>query len=109
MASQPTLSAAYKSPNPPHSHTFHQPLSTPLPTQQNGDSVSSVAAKTAYLSDLRASVTKLQAEINSFLTERMEEDKKMAEAQGDGKDAAQRERERKEEENYGEENVDEDA
>lgn len=110
MATNPTLSATYNSPNPPHSHTFQQPLSTPLPAQQNGDSPS-VTAKSAYLSDLRSSVTKLQAEINGFLTKRMEEDnKRAAEAQGGGKDAAaQRERERKEEENYGEENVDEDA
>lgn len=48
---------------------------------------------------------RLQDEINVFLTERMEEDKKSAEAQG----SQQLEKEAKEEENYGEEVVEEDS
>jgi hypothetical protein len=47
----------------------------------------------------------LQDEINVFLTERMEEDKKEAEAQGRQLSA----KEAKEEENYGEEVVEEDT
>ncbi|KKA23719.1 hypothetical protein T310_2259 [Rasamsonia emersonii CBS 393.64] len=96
-----SLHASYSSPHPPTSQTFHHPVSAPL------DINGSVAAKKAYLSELRGLVTKMQGEINAFLTERMEEDKKAAEAQGQGlKDS---EREAKEEENYGEENVEDDA
>ncbi|KAI9820730.1 MAG: hypothetical protein M1827_005100 [Pycnora praestabilis] len=55
--------------------------------------------KTAYLSTLRTSVIKLQDEVNSFLTQKMEEDKSAA-AASKGKVDEQRE-----EENYGEEIV----
>ncbi|RMJ23152.1 hypothetical protein PHISP_05967, partial [Aspergillus sp. HF37] len=51
---------------------------------------------TAYLAQLGQSTRKLQDDINAFLTERMDEDKKSAEVS---------ESEAKEEENYGEENV----
>ncbi|KAJ5081300.1 hypothetical protein NUU61_009564 [Penicillium alfredii] len=60
-----------------------------------------VAAKQAHLTALQSFVPKLQEEINVFLTERMEEDKK---AQGQIS-----EKEAKEEENYGEEVVEDDA
>ncbi|KAJ5474910.1 EKC/KEOPS complexsubunit Gon7 [Penicillium sp. IBT 31633x] len=60
-----------------------------------------LAAKQAHLSALQSLVPKLQEEINIFLTERMEEDKKVQ-----GKLSAQ---EAKEEENYGEEVVEDDA
>lgn len=55
-------------------------------------------AKQAHLSALQAQVPKLQDEINTFLTQRMEEDKKA------GQTSAQ---EAKEEANYGEEVVEE--
>jgi Gon7 family len=59
-------------------------------------------AKTAYLAELRSSVKQMQGEVNSFLTEKMEEDKKTAATNGQkGKDEV-------EEEKYGEEDVEED-
>ncbi|KAF7716335.1 Uncharacterized protein PECH_000117 [Penicillium ucsense] len=61
----------------------------------------SFAAKQSHLTTLQALVPQLQEEINVFLTERMEEDKK---AQG-----AVSEKEARGEENYGEEVVEEDA
>ncbi|MCJ1445410.1 MAG: hypothetical protein MMC23_005915 [Stictis urceolatum] len=57
----------------------------------------SVKDKTEYLSTLRASIVKMQDEINVFLTEKMEEDNSNSKAVDD----------QKEEENYGEEVVDE--
>ena len=54
--------------------------------------------KTAYLASLRASVGKLQDEVNAFLTKKMEQEKTTL--GGKEKDL------RKEEENYGEEDVD---
>lgn len=58
-------------------------------------------AKQAHLTALQSLVPKLQEEINVYLTERMEEDK-----QGQGQLSAN---DAKEEENYGEELVEEDA
>ena len=86
----PLLKAEYTSPIA--SQTFSHPLpSTSLaaPTTQ----------KTSYLSALRASVVKLQEEVNGFLTRKMEEDKAIAATNGTKVD------EKKEEENYGEEVV----
>ncbi|EED15573.1 conserved hypothetical protein [Talaromyces stipitatus ATCC 10500] len=92
---KPAISAAYSSSQPPHtSYTFRHKIAASLETNSPQQSV---AAKKAYLSELR--------EVNVFLTERMEEDKKRA-GEGTGKDAEQ---EAKEEENYGEENVEDDA
>lgn len=82
-----SVSAIYASPNATHS--FHHRIA-PLPEPDN------VNAKIAYLAQLGQSTRKLQDDINVFLTERMEEDKKSA---------AVSEKEAKEEENYGEENV----
>lgn len=92
-SNKPAISASYTSPQPPTSQTFCHEISAPL------DKDGSVPAKKAYLAELRGLVTLVQAEVNVFLTERMEEDKKRA---GGGKDADQ---DAKEEENYGEENV----
>ncbi|KAL4803173.1 EKC/KEOPS complex, subunit Gon7 [Aspergillus unguis] len=94
-----TLQAAYTSPelNRAFSHTVNAPA--PNPSDEN------VQAKVAYLSELRKLVPTLQNDINIFLTERMEEDKKAAEAQG----RQLSEKEAKEEENYGEEVVEDDA
>ena len=90
--SAPILKAEYAAPNA--SKTFEHPLPTTDTTTTEG--------KAAYLSALRESVAKMQEEINTFLTAKMEEDKvlvAMAGAKGDDK---------KEEENYGEE-VEEDG
>lgn len=61
--------------------------------------------RTGYLAALRTSVTSLQSDINTYLTEKMEEDKRAAggdTANGTADDA-------KEEENYGEEVADEEG
>lgn len=55
----------------------------------------STADRTAYLSSLQSSVKTLQADINAFLTQKMEADKAAGEKGADAK----------EEENYGEEVV----
>ncbi|KAL5000978.1 EKC/KEOPS complex, subunit Gon7 [Aspergillus recurvatus] len=93
------LQAQYTSPqlNRTFEHTINS--AAPSPLDEN------VKVKAAYLSELRELVPALQNDINIFLTERMEEDKKAAEAQG----RQLSEKEAKEEENYGEEVVDDDA
>lgn len=102
MTSKPAISASYSSPQPPHtSYTFRHEIAAPFPSQQGP-----VATKKAYLSELRGLVTLVQAEVNVFLTERMEEDKQRA---GGGVTGTDAEQEAKEEENYGEENVEDDA
>lgn len=60
--------------------------------------IPTTAGKQAHLTALQAQVPKLQDEINAFLTERMEQDKKA------GQTSAQ---EAQEEANYGEEVVEE--
>ncbi len=89
MAPSNPLTATYASPSTSKSFTHPLPPATAKPT----------AAKTEYLSTLRKSVTQLQDEINAFLTERMEEDRALAAKAGVKID------EKREEENYGEENV----
>ncbi|KAI5282445.1 hypothetical protein KEM52_003666 [Ascosphaera acerosa] len=67
-------------------------------------------AKAAHLADLRALVPRLQADVNAYLTERMDADKAaLGQAGGSGSasgsaSAAARRREEQEEANYGEEN-----
>ncbi|KAI6783665.1 uncharacterized protein J7T54_005694 [Emericellopsis cladophorae] len=72
-------------------------VSKPLPTPSS--SSSATTDKTQYLQSLREALISTQAEINTELTQRMEEDNGRA----GGKSAA----EVKEEENYGEEIVEE--
>ncbi|KAL4876645.1 Gon7 family-domain-containing protein [Aspergillus karnatakaensis] len=93
------LQATYNSPL--LNRTFEHPINAaaPNPSEQ------SVKVKVAYLSELRKLVPVLQNDINVFLTEQMEEDKKAAEAQG----RKVSEKEAKEEANYGEEVVEDDA
>jgi hypothetical protein len=106
MTSKSAISASYSSPQPPHtSYTFRHEIAAPFPSSDDKKQ-ESVATKKAYLSELRGLVTLVQAEVNVFLTERMEEDKQRAGGGATGKDAEQ---EAKEEENYGEENVEDDA
>ena len=82
--------------SPTSTQTFSSPLSA-TPTSQ-----SSVQEKSQYLADLRANVSQMQDDINSFLTKKMDEDKAAQEGQSSAKD------EEREEQMYGEENVDED-
>lgn len=89
-----TLTATYSSPT--GTHIFEHTLKV-LPLQF------SIEEKTGYLSSLRSSVTKLQEEVNHFLTAKMEEDKATA-SQGSGKTDDKRE-----EEQYGEEVVEDDG
>ena len=87
------LKADYRS--PASSKTFHHALPS-LAT-------SSTTEKTQYLSTLRKSVTQLQEEVNAFLTGKMEEDKALTAKAGIKVD------DKKEEQNYGEEGVEDDA
>lgn len=66
-------------------------------------STRSTKEKTSYLSVLRKSVVQLQDDINGFLTTKMEEDKALAAEAGTKTD------DKKEEEKYGEEGVEEDG
>lgn len=89
-----SLTASYTSPS--STQTFVQSL-PPIPE------ASDTKSKTAYLGALKSSVQGMQEEINTFLTLKMEEDRL------NDRGAAQGLRdERKEEENYGEEAVDDD-
>nr|POE54213.1 hypothetical protein CFP56_63516 [Quercus suber] len=63
------LTAAYESPS--SQHAFSLPLSRQL-------APSSVEAKTKSLSTLRASLSTLQSEVNTFLTQRMDDSKIIA-------------------------------
>lgn len=93
-AQQINLHAVYTAPDT--TQAFQHAISVPAESKNDP-----LAAKQAHLTALQSLVPKMQNEINVFLTERMEEDKK---AQG-----AVSEKEAKEEENYGEEVVEEDA
>lgn len=60
-------------------------------------------ARVAYLNKLRSTAVQLQGQINDFLTQKMDEDKAVASKAGTVID------DKKEEENYGEEVVEEDG
>lgn len=82
-----TLKVDYNAPTT--SKTFEHSLPT--------TDITSTEGKTAYLSALRGSIGKMQEEINTFLTAKMEEDKALAAMAGAKVD------DKKEEEHYGEE------
>jgi len=88
------LTASYASPT--GSKDFEHSLPS-LPSQF------STEQKTNYLSALRSLVVKLQEEVNTFLTAKMEEDKVIA------PQAAGKVDDKTEEENYGEEVVEDDG
>ena len=88
----PSLQAEYRSPS--SSKTFIHVLPS---------STFSTAEKSQYLSALRQSVTQLQEDVNAFLTSKMEDDRALASKDGLKVD------DKKEEENYGEEGVGDDA
>ncbi|KAF2829722.1 hypothetical protein CC86DRAFT_391816 [Ophiobolus disseminans] len=90
----PSITATYTSPTvsseAPKVFSTHLPaLSSPPSTQD----------RVAYLAKLSSSMKTLQQDVNTFLTQKMEEDKAVDTSKGD--DA-------KDEETYGEEVVDED-
>ena len=87
------LKATYTAPEA-EGESFKQPL--PACTKD-----ASTEERTSYLTSLRTSITDMQDAINVFLTKKMEEDAAKAGASSAATDA-------KEEENYGEENVEED-
>jgi len=102
MASPPlktaNLQARYRSPNAEKIFCHDFGVSEEEPTKQL-----STAKKVAYLATLRLSVAKLQEDINTFLTQKMDEDKATAVAGfvGTGKGKVRIDDEQ-EEENYGE-------
>ena len=91
------MTAAYKSPD--HNHEF----TALLPQLPLDATTQSVQQKTTHLSALRTGTMQIQADINAFLTERMEADKT---SQGGVKGKAQDD---KEEEMYGEEDPEADG
>ena len=90
-----TLVAHYNSPNATQSFSSELP---PVPADGGN-----VEEKTAYLAALRANTTKLQEEVNVFLTQKMDEDK----AAESGKGKTSKGVEEREEEMYGEEDPEE--
>jgi hypothetical protein len=89
----PCLTATYTSPTQsgcPRTFSTNLPNLAPQPETQD---------RVAYLDKLQASLKSVQADVNTFLTKKMEEDKAAGSSKGD--DA-------KDEETYGEEVVDED-
>lgn len=84
-----SLTAEYASPS--GTHTFSHTLPS--------SSANNVTEKTAYLSAVRSKNADLQNEINTFLTQKMEEDVKAAE----GSAGQRSKKEQREEEMYGEE------
>jgi len=92
----PPLTATYNSATTSTTHTFSRPLPT-------ASANATTEERTNYLAALRSSVTEVQDEINTFLTQKMEEDKANATAvggEGSGKAKVDEERE---EEGYGDE------
>ncbi|OAP59715.1 hypothetical protein AYL99_07013 [Fonsecaea erecta] len=93
------LTATYDSPS--GSRHFQNTISAP---KHDEDGSLSVEAKKKYVSELRASSKKLQEDINKFLTEKMEEDKKQIGKDSENGTPKERSKDELEEENYGEEN-----
>lgn len=90
-----SLTAAYASP-------AHAPfrLAHDLPAPASGTAAPTVPDKTAYLRGLRAAAAALQAQVNTELTRRMEEDN---DNKARGEAEASKNNDAKEEENYGQE------
>ncbi|KAI7787205.1 gon7 family protein [Diaporthe eres] len=94
-----SLTGTYSSPTNAPFATTHE-----LQAPPSGTVNPTVPDKTKYLSDLRKAVATMQDHVNKELTQRMEEDK-AREAGKNGKPAVD---DAKEEQNYGEEEVQED-
>lgn len=95
--SNPGIKATYGSPD--DSNTFTQPINSPQPTDPK--------SKAAYMSSLRSATKSLQQDINTFLTDKMEQDKHAA-AQNTTNGNRRKPRDEEEEENYGEEKIEDD-
>jgi hypothetical protein len=93
---QTSLTASYKSPS--GAKQFRYAIDTAAENQLDTNS------KTHYLSQLRASTKNLQNDVNDFLTQKMDEDKKT----GLETTVKSKTKEELEEENYGEEVADDD-
>ncbi|KIW35681.1 uncharacterized protein PV07_02366 [Cladophialophora immunda] len=93
------LSATYNSPS--GSKQFRYEILAP---QIKEDGSLNTGAQTKYVSELRSSSKKLQEDINKFLTEKMEEDKKQTGQGSEDGTSKQKTKDELEEENYGEEN-----
>ena len=96
MASQTPLKAQYASPS--SQKAFEHTLPN-LPADQTQEHISN---KTAYLSALRAGCSKIQDDVNAFLTLRMEENKANYTSKGTTADE-------KAEAMYGEEEVEDES
>jgi len=94
MSQPQQLTASYASPST--SKTF---TTDPLPQSSNN-----VEQKTAYLSALRSNISTLQGDINTFLTQKMEEDKA-----AEGNDSKKSAADEREEDFYGEEDPEKDG
>ncbi|KAI9664317.1 MAG: hypothetical protein M1831_002250 [Alyxoria varia] len=95
----PALTAQYTSPSISDPQSFRQPVSV------SNANPSNTSETTTYLVELKQSMTKLQSEVNAFLTEKMGEDKAQENTNGN-KAASNKHRqidEKKEEDMYGEE------
>ncbi|KAF2668176.1 hypothetical protein BT63DRAFT_270032 [Microthyrium microscopicum] len=90
-ASDTVLKASYTAPNAQTNWERQLPNNPPNPSTQE---------RTTFLSALRQKITDLQADINVFLTQKMQEDNALAGAAVN---------DTKEEENYGEEVAEDDA
>ena len=97
-----SLSATYESPSGHKDFVY----AVTTPHVQNRDLIEA-HAKSKYLSELRASTKRLQDDVNKFLTEKMEEDKKTADQDRLNGTSKQKSKDELEEENYGEENAEE--
>jgi hypothetical protein len=102
-SSPPQLTACYQSSDA--SHNFTEGLPAISGAERKAADGGSVEEKTAYLSALRTGVVQLQADVNAFLTKKMEEDQKAAGDNAPGKSAAV---DQKEEDMYGEEDPEDD-
>jgi hypothetical protein len=88
------LTADYESPSGQHTISYPIPVSTkPVSTPQT---------TTAFLSDLRKSAIQMQNDVNTFLTQKMEEDKAASDINGAAGKGSKVD-EDKEEDFYGEE------
>jgi len=96
MSSPVTITATYNGPLlvPSNTKTFTVPTSTPAATAN-----SKQAEQTAHVKAARGAVVKMQDEVNKYLTERMEEEKKLLEGKVDTRE--------ENEDVYGEEVVEE--
>ncbi|TKA32869.1 hypothetical protein B0A50_01095 [Salinomyces thailandicus] len=99
IAMAETLKAIYTSPTSTQVFSSNLPLLASKPAEQ------SVQEKTAYLSALRSQATQMQNDVNTFLTQKMEEEKAV-ESGAAKKTKAQEE---KEEQMYGEEDLEDEG